>query len=112
TRPGRPVLLRADANSTLVSPVSIEPGLSINKVDVLQGAFTTRIITTRTTFTMMPLMFTTAFLQYNSGTNTVAANIRFRWEFRPGSEFFLVYNGQRDTLVPSFPGVANRSFIV
>jgi hypothetical protein len=30
----------------------------------------------------------------------------------PGSEFFLVYNEQRDTLAPSFPELANRAFIV
>ena len=32
------------------------------------------------------------------------SNARLRWEYRPGSELFVVYNEQRDTLAPgSFP---------
>jgi hypothetical protein len=38
--------------------------------------------------------------------------VRLRWEYRPGSEFFLVYNEQRDTLARQFPSLANRAFIV
>ena len=57
-------------------------------------------------------MFTSALVQYNSGTNSVSANVRLRWEYRPGSELFVVYNEQRDTLARAFPGLANRAFIV
>ena len=92
--------------------ISIEPSVSINKIDLVQGQFTTKVISTRTTYTMTPLMFATALVQYNSGNNTVAANVRFRWEYRPGSELFVVFNEQRDTLVPSFPSLRNRAFIV
>jgi hypothetical protein len=60
---------------------------------------------------MTPLMFTSALVQYNSGSNSVSANIRLRWEYRPGSELFLVYNEQRDTRATSFPNLVNRSFI-
>jgi hypothetical protein len=38
--------------------------------------------------------------------------VRFRWEYRPGSELFLVYNEQRDTLAVRFPALANRALIV
>ena len=31
------------------------------------------------------------------------ANVRLRWEYRPGSELFVVYNEERDTLAPTFP---------
>ncbi len=61
---------------------------------------------------MTPLMFVTALLQYNSGTDSVAANLRLRWEYQPGSELFIVYNEQRDTLSRSFPDIENRAFIV
>ncbi len=92
--------------------ISIEPSVSINKIDLVQGQFTTKVISTRTTYTMTPLMFATALVQYNSGNNTVAANVRFRWEYQPGSELFIVYNEQRDALMPSFPSLDNRAFIV
>jgi hypothetical protein len=38
--------------------------------------------------------------------------VRFRWEYHPGSELFLVFNEERDTRVPRFPGLATRSLIV
>jgi len=66
----------------------------------------------RADYGFSPLMFASALLQYNSGDNAVSANVRFRWEYRPGSELFLVYNEQRDTLARSFPALANKAFIV
>jgi hypothetical protein len=42
----------------------------------------------------------------------VSANVRFRWEYQPGSELFVVLNEQRDTAVAGFPFLTNRSFIV
>lgn len=100
------------ARVNIGSQTSIEPSVSVNRIDLAQGSFTTTILGTRASFTMTPLMFVSAFLQYNSGSNTVATNVRFRWEYQPGSELFLVYNEQRDTLTPSFPGLTNRAFIV
>ena len=61
---------------------------------------------------MTPLMFVSALLQYNSGTDAVATNARLRWEYRPGSELFVVYNEERDTFTPRFPALTNRSLIV
>ena len=57
-------------------------------------------------------MFTSALLQYNSTSNTVAANVRLRWEYHPGSELFVVYNEQRDTMGRRFPELENRALIV
>ena len=42
----------------------------------------------------------------------MSTNARFRWEYRPGSELFVVYNEERNTLTPSFPSLNNRAFIV
>jgi hypothetical protein len=58
------------------------------------------------------MMFASALVQYNSSSNTVSANYRLRWEYRPGSELFVVYNEERDTLLAGFPKIANRSFIL
>ena len=91
--------------------LSIEPSLSINWVDLPEGAFTTRLVGSRVTYTMTPRMFASALLQYNTSNNTLAANVRLRWEYRPGSELFIVYNEQRDTLTPRFPDISNRAFL-
>jgi hypothetical protein len=37
---------------------------------------------------------------------------RFRWEYRPGSELFLVYSDGRDTVSRGFPGLMNRAFVI
>ena len=95
------------------SKLSLEPGMSLNWVDVPRGDFMTTLVTTRATYTMTPLMFASALVQYNSDRNALSTNIRLRWEYRPGSELFIVYNEQRDTLVPRrFSELENRAFIV
>jgi hypothetical protein len=42
----------------------------------------------------------------------VSANVRLRWEYQPGSEIFVVYNDERDTLTRGVPDMRNRAFIV
>jgi hypothetical protein len=95
------------------SRFSLEPNISINWIDLpTTGAFTTNLLGSRVTYTMTPLMFTSALIQYNSSTNRVSTNIRLRWAYRPGSELFVVYNEERDTLSPRFPDLQNRAFII
>ena len=96
----------------LTPQLSVEPGASFNWVDLPEGEFTTELVTARTTYTVTPLMFFSALLQYNSSNNSLGANIRFRWEYQPGSELFVVYNEQRDTLMPRMPEIESRAFIV
>ena len=96
----------------LTPQFSFQPSLSFNWIDLPQGSFTTQLVTTRTTYTVTPLMFVSALIQYNSSNDSLAANLRFRWEYQPGSELFVVYNEQRDTLTPHFPELENRALIV
>ena len=97
----------------LTPQFSLEPGLSINRIELPQGSFTTQLFTTRTTYTFSPAMFVSAFIQYNSSNSALSTNVRLRWEYQPGSELFIVYNEQRDTLTPErFPELENRAFIV
>jgi hypothetical protein len=43
----------------------------------------------------------------------VSSNIRFRWEYQPGSELFIVYSDLRDTDDTGFPPtMLSRSFVV
>ena len=91
---------------------SAEPTYSMNRVSLVQGSFTTHLAGSRVTYAMTPMMFVSALVQHNSGTDRVSANVRLRWEYQPGSEVFVVYNEQRDTLARRFPQVATRAFIV
>ena len=96
----------------ITNQLSVEPTYSFNHVTLVQGQFITHLAGSRVTYSMTPLMFVSALLQYNSGTHAVSTNARFRWEYRPGSELFVVYNEDRNTLTRSFPSLNNRAFIV
>ena len=92
--------------------LSVEPSLSFNWIELPQGAFTTELVAARAIYTLTPRMFVAALLQYNSGADSLGTNIRLRWEYQPGSELFVVYTDERDTLTPRFPGLENRAFVV
>jgi hypothetical protein len=96
----------------LSTQLSFEPTASVNWVDLEEGEFTTTLVGSRVTYTVTPLMFVSALLQYNSSARTMSANVRLRWEYRPGSEFFIVFNEQRDTLTPGYPDLTNRALVV
>lgn len=42
----------------------------------------------------------------------LSANVRFRWEYRPGSDLFVVYGEGRTTEVSGRPALQNRGFVV
>ena len=92
--------------------LAIEPRVSVSDVDLPQGSFTTTLLGTRASFTVSPRMFLAALLQFNSSSKAVDTNIRFRWEYEPGSDLFIVYSDGRDTGLEGFPRLENRSFVV
>ena len=57
-------------------------------------------------------MFASGLLQYNSADSTFSSNLRFRWEYQPGSELFVVYTDERDTFPSGAPELRNRAFVV
>ncbi len=96
----------------LAERLSLEPGIQYNRVDLVEGDFTTELLTARVNYTFSPRTFLSALLQYNSTNDTVGANIRFRWEYQPGSDLFVVYTDGRDVLGPGFPQLLNRTLVV
>jgi hypothetical protein len=89
----------------------LEPTLSWNRVQSPWGDEDTNLVSTRATYTLSPRMFVSALVQYQSRTASLATNARFRWEYQPGSELFLVYSDGRTTLGSGFPALENRSFV-
>jgi hypothetical protein len=96
----------------LRSHLSLEPRVAFNWVDLTAGSFLNRLVSTRTIFTVSPRTAFSALLQFNSSTNTLSMNHRFRWEYQPGSELFVVYSDGRDTSLSGFPSLVNRTFAV
>jgi hypothetical protein len=93
--------------------VSLEPSFSINWIDLVQGSFTLKVARTRATYTITPRMFVSGIVQYNSAGNSFGSNVRFRWEYRPGSELFVVYTDDFDTDArPDITSLRNRAFVL
>jgi len=97
---------------SLGAQLTVEPSLSFNYITLPEAIFTSKLISTRATYTVTPRMFVSALLQFNSARDSLGANIRFRWEYQPGSELFIVYTDERDTLAPRFPTLENRAVVV
>jgi hypothetical protein len=93
-------------------PLSVEPTVSFNWIDLPTGSFLTTLISTRTTYAMTPRMYVSALVQYSSASTSFSSNVRFRWEYIPGSELFVVYNEGRDTFPVRRIELENRGFIV
>jgi hypothetical protein len=90
---------------------SLEPLLSFNWVDLAEGEFTTSLVRLRGDFMFTPRAFISALVQYNSSNESLTSNVRFRWEYRPGSDIFVVYSDGRDTDSRGFPRLENRSLV-
>ena len=92
--------------------LSVEPTWQGNWVTHGSEETTTHLTGARVVYTVRPTMFATALIQYSTGINAVSANVRLRWEYRPGSELFVVYNEQRDTIPTPLPDLMARSLVV
>jgi len=106
------------ARVAVLKQLSFEPTISVNRVEIPGSTVTTRLYRTRADYGFSPLMFASALLQYTSNDRAFSSNLRFRWEYRPGSELFVVYTDERDMTDPRFAlatqvlGLKNRAFVV
>jgi hypothetical protein len=85
------------ARVSVLKQLSFEPRVSVNHVTLPVGTFTAKLVGSRADYGFSPRMFASALLQYSSSDRTFSSNLRFRWEYRPGSEFFLVWTDEHDT---------------
>jgi hypothetical protein len=100
------------ARVAILKQFSAEPSLTLNHGDLPAGRFTTTLVRVRTDYAFTPLRFFSALVQFNSADNTFSSNFRFRWEYQPGSEVFVVYTDERDTTVSGYPGLRNKAVVV
>jgi hypothetical protein len=96
----------------VLKQLSLEPSVSINWIDLPDGSFTAKLLRTRVNYSFTPRMFVSALFQHNSSNETVSTNLRLRWEYHAGSELFVVYTDEHDTLGLAAPLVENRAFVV
>ena len=97
---------------SVLDQFSVEPSVSYNDVKLPAGDFTTTVVGLRADYAFTPLMFVGGLVQYDSDSDSFSSNLRFRWEYAPGSEFFAVYTDERTTVGSGFPGLQNRAFVL
>ena len=100
------------ARVSMLKQWSLEPSVSINSVTLPAAGFTTTLLRARSDYGLSPRMFASALIQYSSSDHLFSSNLRFRWEYLPGSELFVVYTDERDTLKPRYPDLRNRAFVM
>jgi hypothetical protein len=101
------------ARMQMTPQLSQEPSLSLNFVNLREGSFTATVIRDRITYTITPRMYVSGIVQYNSTATSLGSNIRFRWEYAPGSELFVVYTDDYDTEArPNITPLRNRALVV
>ena len=91
---------------------AIEPSVSLNWVRLPYGDFSAPVINTRIIYTPNAQMALTSFIQYNGGSETLSSSIRLRWEYRSGSELFVVYSDGRNAVGRGYPDLMNRSVAI
>ena len=100
------------ARVSITKQLSVEPSLSVNRLELPAGSSTTRVLRARSDYGFSPRMFVSGLVQFSSADNAFSSNLRFRWEYLPGSEIFFVYTDERDTTASGFPLLRNRAFVV
>jgi hypothetical protein len=99
---------------------NVEPSITVNWISLPalvaggdERSFRTSVAGSRASYMFSPQMAVSALVQYNSTSASLGSSVRFRWEYRPGSDFFVVYSDGRDTRIGDrFPGLMNRTFVV
>ena len=97
---------------SVLDQFSVEPSVSYNDVKLPAGDFTTTVVGLRADYAFTPLMFVGGLVQYDSDSDSFSSNLRFRWEYAPGSEFFAVYTDELTTVGSGFPELENRAFVL
>ena len=71
--------------------------LQRNVITLIEGAYSTNLLTTRVNYNLSTRAFLNAFVQYNTDARELSANVRFDIIYRPLSDLFIVYNDRRDS---------------
>ena len=98
---------RAELNTRF----SLEPNISLNWIEVPAGSVRAQVSRLRATYTVSPRSFLGALVQYNSAAQLFSANIRYRWEYSPGSDLFVVFSTNRDG-DDGLSGLSDRALVV
>jgi len=66
-----------------------------------EGNFVQRLWQSKVSWAWNPNLILTSFIQYDTASQTVGANTRLRWTFKPGKDLFIVWNRGWHHVLPS-----------
>ena len=75
---------------------SFEPRFQFNRVTLPAGSFNASIFGARLSYSFSTRFFTKLFAQWNSDDDVISTNFLLNYIYRPGSDFFLVFNQTYD----------------
>ncbi len=79
-----------------------------NTVDHPRGAFDTTTLSNRVLYAFTTDLFVKSYIQWNDLDQKLSANLLVGWEYRPGSEIYLVYDEIRDRFASPHLAARNR----
>lgn len=88
------VMLSANVHPT--ANLSVDLIYTHNNVDHPQGAFDTTTVSNRVLYAFTTDLFVKSFVQWNDLDHKLSTNLLLGWEYKPGSEFYIVYDEIRD----------------
>jgi hypothetical protein len=97
----------------LVGHLTLEPNIVVNRIDVPSqpDSYWLNVFGLRATLPFSPRASLSALAQYGTDDGHLGVSARLRWEYRPGSDLFVVFSDGRDTTQPGHP-MLNRSIAV
>jgi hypothetical protein len=91
--------------------VSIGPAYQLTRVSLPLGKFTSHLINSQLNVAFSNRWLTATTVQHNSVARLTALNVRLNYIYRPGDDFFLIYNEVRTLADGSVTGSKNRSIL-
>ena len=98
-----------------VAPIpmfAVEPGISLNWLDLPFGTFTATQFNSRFIITPSPSLSVSSLIQYSGRARALTSSVRLHWEYQSGSDIYVVFSDGRDTSEAGFPRLLNRAFFV
>ena len=84
--------LSLDGHIRPAQKLLITGGYNWNAIELPDGNFSTNAINGRSIYTFSPDFFIKLFLQWNDDSEVIRGNFILRYTYRPGSDFYIVYN--------------------
>ncbi len=86
-----------DATARPNAKLSIEPFIEFNRITLPDNEFDANAFGGRISYSFSTTLFTKLFTQWSTDTDVLSANFLVNYIYRPGSDFYLVFDQNYDT---------------